>query len=262
MPTDLTALTELIILCGHATFTGSGRADITSEASWLLQPFQRSNPLTGKRSEHETFISHILTATFAAASRPQALLIFSGGRTTTASSRTEAQGYEAVHLGLGDPFDIEERYAREDWATDSLQNLLFSILRFRQMVGVYPKEVTVVTHAFKRERVLGAHARALRWPEGGIRVVGVDPPFTEREFEEAREGERGAREAFERDKYGRLEPLAGKRRVRGFEPDKVERFFADVECEARELLRYSSRDDEGLTLPERFPWEEREGAGE
>lgn len=253
MPTDLTTLTELVVVCGHATFIGSHK-DIMSESQWLLQPFQKSNPATGKRGEHEIFISHVLSATFAVASRPEAFLIFSGGRTTD-TERTEAQGYEQVHLGLDDAFGIGDRYAREDYATDSFQNLLFSILRFRQVVGHYPRDITVITHAFKRDRILGVHAPALRWPTGRIRLQGSDPPFTKTEMEETVASERKAEDAFACNRYGVLPPLSDKRQARYFDPDAVEQFFQDLEPEARELLRYCNRAGDDLQLPERFPWQ-------
>lgn len=251
MPTNLSHLTELVVVCGHATFTGT-RKDVMSEDHWILQPFQRSNPSTGKPGEHHSFINHILAAAFLVASRPGALLIFSGGRTTS-SERTEAQSYEHVHLGLGDPFEIGDRYAREDYATDSFQNLLFSILRFKQVVGRYPQTITVVTHAFKRERILGAHAAALRWPAECIRLHGVDPPFTNNEWHSTAASEERAAAAFAQDQFGFLPPLADKRRSRYFDPDAVEKAYADLEPDAVQLLRYCNR-GEGA-LPSRFPWE-------
>lgn len=253
MPTDLSTLTELVVVCGHATFIGS-RKDIMSEDQWLLQPFQRSNSASGKRGEHETFISHILSATFAVASRPEAFLIFSGGRTTD-SERTEAEGYEQVHLGLDDAFNIGDRYAREDYATDSFQNLLFSILRFRQVVGRYPRDITVVTHAFKRDRVLGVHAPALRWPAERIRLQGLDPPFTKVEWEETVASERKVESEFAHVRYGTLPPLSDKRQARNFDPDAVEESFQDLEPEALDLLRFCNGAGKSLEPPKRFPWE-------
>lgn len=254
MSTDLSSLTELVVVCGHATFNGS-REEIMSESQWTLQSFQRSNAATGKPGEHETFISHILSATFTAASRPEAFLIFSGGRTAQGSERTEAEGYEQVHLGLDDPFSIGDRYAREDFATDSFQNLLFSILLFRQIVGHYPRDITVVTHAFKRERILGVHAPALRWPDGRIRLQGSDPPFTRSEWQDTAASERRAESEFVRIPFGAAPPLSDKRRARNFDPNVVERFYADLEPEALQLLRFSSGVNEGSNLPDKYPWE-------
>lgn len=255
MSTDPNTLTELIIVCGHATFVGSHK-DIMSEERWILQPFQRSNPSTGKRGEHETFMQHVLAATFVAASRPESFIIFTGGNTTN-TNRTEAQGYEQVHLGLDDPWGIGDRYAREDYATDSFQNLLFSILRFRQVVGRYPRDITVVTHTFKRKRILALHAAALRWPDEHIRLQGIDPPFTKAEWDETRAGESRAKSEFARHPYGNYPPLSDKRMKRNFNADAVEKSFAGLEPEALQLLRFSNRGEEGLELPDRFPWESR-----
>ena len=42
----------------------------------------------------------------------------------------------------------------EELATDSYQNLLFSILKHKIATGVYPYHITIVTHEFKRRRFL------------------------------------------------------------------------------------------------------------
>jgi len=46
----------------------------------------------------------------------------------------------------------DERWAVEEDATDSYQNLLFSIVKFKHITGRYPAKIVVVTHAFKQER--------------------------------------------------------------------------------------------------------------
>lgn len=102
------------------------------EDQWILQDFQRSNAETGKPGEHETFIAHILTGALMVEQRPRALLVFSGGMTAH-STFTEAEGYEKVFHRLGSRWESFNRYELENWATDSYQNLLFSILRFRQV---------------------------------------------------------------------------------------------------------------------------------
>ena len=122
-------------------------------------------------------------------SHPHALLVFSGGQTNSGTQRTEAEGYERVLFGLdlgGSLVAARQRYTLEKNATDSFQNLLFSILRFRTLVGRYPEFVTVITHAFKEERFLTLHATAIKWPVHRIRVQGINPPFT---LEELRETE-------------------------------------------------------------------------
>jgi len=44
------------------------------------------------------------------------------------------------------------RVTTEEFALDSYQNLLFAIARFREVVGDWPKKVTVVGYGMKRRR--------------------------------------------------------------------------------------------------------------
>ena len=69
-----------------------------------------------------------------------------------------------------------DRMAAETLATDSYQNILFSILLFRKICGGYPISVTIVTHDFKKKRFLDVHVPAFRWPHSSIQFKGLDPP--------------------------------------------------------------------------------------
>ncbi|KAK3113212.1 hypothetical protein LTR53_009725 [Teratosphaeriaceae sp. CCFEE 6253] len=192
-----------------------------SEENWLLQVFQCADTSIHKPSEVMTFVDHII-AGCSHAQDPSTLLVFSGGR-TTASTRSEADGYLAVletlikcgrvpHPGL--------KHSGEHRATDSYQNLLFSIMRFRDMVGWYPDSVTVITHAFKERRFLELHAPAIKWPSSRIRVQGMNPPFTLSELDQTQrlEYER-AYKLFEADPYGDRAPLSEKRVARNWDPE-------------------------------------------
>lgn len=104
-------------------------------------------------------------------------MVFSGGRTNPeVADLSEAQSYfnalEHVKKDASDGILLEE------CATDSYQNLLFSILLFRQRYSYYPSDIIVITHAFKEHRFLHLHAKAIRWPFDRIRVLGINPPFT------------------------------------------------------------------------------------
>ena len=172
---------DLIIVCCHATYLGDGM-DAGDESQWLLQDFQRSDPQIAKPSDHETFIHHVITGAFAAENNKRALLMFSGGTTAQERVRSEAEGYEQVYMGFYGKLYARgyERSALESCATDSYQNLLFSILRFRTLTGRYPRYITVITHAFKEERFLTLHAPAIKWPGHRIRA----PEYTTRRARE------------------------------------------------------------------------------
>ena len=245
---------DLIVVCCHATYLGDG-SYASDESEWLLEDFQRSNPTTGKPSEHDTYIAHIVTGALAVQNNTQSLLVFSGGTTTKERVRSEAEGYEKVYLGLF--AKLYERYALEPYATDSYQNLLFSILQFRKLTGRYPECVTVITHAFKEDRFLTLHAPAIKWPANRIMIQGINPPFTLQELRRTQAGEleRGYGR-FEKDLYGVHEMLDGKRRARNWDPRLAENAYGDLEPEVGELLGW----DGGLSgleiFPGMLPWED------
>ena len=105
----------------------------------------------------------------------------------------------------------------EENATDSLENLMFSVCRFREVTGRYPERVSIVSFAFKRRRFETLHAAALRWPPDPFDYVGVDPPpSTGFNLAESTAGENGnSLLPFQLDPYGcHSEVLQKKRRER------------------------------------------------
>jgi hypothetical protein len=255
----LSSYTNLIIVCGHATYLGDGTH--LTEDQWLLSPFQRSNPTWRKRSEHETFLSHIHLAALSAQHDPHAMIILSGGHTTTnALSRTEAEGYALIllHLARNNPslFPRAIQFALETHATDSYQNLLFSILRFRQLTGAYPCDVTVITHAFKQSRFLDQHAPAVKWPAHRIRVMGLNPPFSAVELEEVVAGEKErAYDLFAEDPYAVRGILAEKRLARNWEARKANVFLGfGLGEEVAGLLEWNGGVSGWERFPGRLPW--------
>ena len=108
----------------------------------------------------------------------QAVLVFSGGYTRReAGARSEAGSYWQVAHALGwfgQP-EVQDRALIEDRARDSLENLLFSVCRFRQFTGNYPAKVTIVSYSFKKERFETLHAVALGFPQDKVDFVGTPP---------------------------------------------------------------------------------------
>lgn len=251
---ELEHCTELVLVCCHATYHGDGSD--TGEDQWILHDYQRSNRASGKPSEHETFIAHIQAGALAAQSNPHALLIFSGGMTQDAVY-TEAEGYEKVFHSLGTQYEEYQRYDIENWATDSYQNLLFSIIRFRQVTGHYPQVVTVVTHAFKQDRFLELHAPAIKWPPDRIRVQGINPPFTLKELEKTHDSElERAFEPFAIDPYGAGAMIVEKRKARNWDDSRMlSSISMDLEPEVRDLLVYTGAESGREIFPGRLPWE-------
>jgi hypothetical protein len=202
-------LANLILVACHGIYlTGSG----VSDHHWALEPFQLNHG-TGI-----SLISHVFAGINATLSDPTSLLIFSGGETRpSAGPRTESESYFrlADSRGLLTP-ELTNRITTEVFALDSYQNLLFSILRFRELVGRYPREVTVVSYEFKRPRFQQLHRRAVGWPEDRFHYIGIDPEFsTAEEKEEVERGEReDARDIWEKDPYGCSEEALGEKRER------------------------------------------------
>jgi len=133
-------LTHLIILPGHGIqwCTEVGKLP-TDESCWYLQSFQHGQvPL---------FLAHIKRAVEEAANDPKSLLVFSGGQTRPGVGlRTEAHSYfsAAERLGYFADFDgtnVYDRSVSEDFARDSLENLMFSVCRFKQITGQYPRRL-------------------------------------------------------------------------------------------------------------------------
>jgi hypothetical protein len=81
---------------------------------------------------------------------------------------------------------------------------MFSIARFREVTGDYPKKITVVSFSFKQRRFETLHAPALRWPADRFVYVGVNPPSsTGFDLKRSTEGEsKNAAAPFEQDPYG------------------------------------------------------------
>ncbi|KAK5149057.1 hypothetical protein LTR04_000141 [Oleoguttula sp. CCFEE 6159] len=161
--------TDLIILCCHAIYARGPNSSVLNnpydESQWHLQPFQRG--------EHETFMQHI-AASFAyittSTAHERTMLVISGGATKQGEGVVISEARSYLHAycdgqtqtrvgAVGVNVDAETLLSEgqvllEEYATDSFQNLLFSILRFRRAVGTWPRMITVVTHAFKAERFL------------------------------------------------------------------------------------------------------------
>ncbi|KAJ5797453.1 DUF218 domain protein [Penicillium pulvis] len=218
-------LNHLIIVCCHA-ICAVGPKHGLSEDEWFIESFQKG--------ETPTFINHAIAGLKALSDDPRALLIFSGG--ATKKSRTylsEGQSYLKLaeeNNYFQDPKQVTVSYTSrittEDLATDSYQNVLFSLLRFRLHTGIYPQRVTVVTHEFKRARFMECHFPSLglspridgRHAEASaVSVIGINPPEDVTPLESLVRGEAGKGIGlWKQDLYGVGEDLAGKRRQRGW----------------------------------------------
>jgi hypothetical protein len=262
---------DLIIVCCHAIYIPSAdEHDFPlhtphDERNWLLAPFQKSDPETGKPGEHSTFIAHAQAGLDALIVNPTNndletnILIFSGGPTKKPKTdMSEARSYYHAalanelaqgHLGGGRTHSLftRGRILLEENATDSLQNLLFSILLFRQKTGHYPRSIRLITHAFKSKRFLDLHAPAIKWPADRFQVQGIDPVMSREELDSTLKGEDEFGYApWKADPLGSGEKLGAKRITRGWNENVVDELVEGLEDEVRELV-------EGR-VPQTVPW--------
>ncbi|KAF2092229.1 hypothetical protein K490DRAFT_17186, partial [Saccharata proteae CBS 121410] len=246
----MSSYTDLVIVCGHAIFLGdpnSPSCDVYALDQWLLKPFQR--PTEHKPGEHETFIQHIragLDNLLHGFSKDSCLVAFSGGPTEPdATPLSEAQSYMNVATALsnsnplGQPCVdcLKTRILLEEKATDSYQNLLFSIVLFRRATGRYPDRIRVVTDAFKTYRFLSLHAEAIRWPKERILIQGIDPVMPEHEYTKTVAGESAqGQDLWKLDWYGTKEKLTAKRLQRGWNDSISEELGEGLEDGVKDLL--------------------------
>lgn len=72
------------------------------------------------------------------------------------------------------PLPVSLRSTTEEYAMDSYENLLFALARFKEVVGAYPAQVTVVGYGMKRRRFEQLHRAAIGWPADRFAYVGID----------------------------------------------------------------------------------------
>jgi len=226
----------LILVAGHAVVLAEALDGVDMhDTLWYLEHYQRDQDLPG------ALVGHIRRGVEAAAADPRALLVFSGGQTRPAAGpRDEGSSYYRVAehygwwghttpttsrlavrslraAGRDSPIPVPQRTVTEDFAADSFQNLLFSLCRFKEVVGRYPSRVTVVSFTFKRRRFQDLHRAALRFPLSHFNFLGLQPPAWSRfDLAEAERGEtENAARSYEEDPYGCHTPaLAAKRDAR------------------------------------------------
>ncbi|TLD23811.1 hypothetical protein PspLS_06740 [Pyricularia sp. CBS 133598] len=179
-----TEIHHLIIVCGHGIWQG-GPQHGHDEAEWLIENY--------KRGETPTFIEHIKAGLEAVAQDSRAVLAFSGGPTWKETRLSEARSYAnlaAANEYFGciplsgetagthplSPIPLSTRIILEEQALDSYYNVLFAIIAFWRKFQTWPEKLTVVSHAFKKARIVDAHCAAIGFPLEHVHYIGINPP--------------------------------------------------------------------------------------
>ncbi|GAA6029053.1 hypothetical protein JCM8097_001570 [Rhodosporidiobolus ruineniae] len=249
-------LKHLVMVPGHAIWQGCDATRALEDHDWILEPMQRGGAV-------KTYLKHIVKGAEIAVRDPEALLIYSGGQTRPHASLTEALSYarlaqagnlysqfmtdaERSLTAGGDEFD---RVTTEDFAMDSMENVLFSIARFKEFTGNYPTFITVVGYGMKRRRYEDVHRASVRWPSSAFKYIGID---NEGETSGDYEGERKyGLEPFLRDTYGCHGQLLAKRRKRN--PFRRFHSYHSSAPELARLLEYCPSNNAIFPYP--LPWD-------
>ncbi|KKA30507.1 hypothetical protein TD95_002083 [Thielaviopsis punctulata] len=170
-------MSHLVVVCCHGIWTG-GPANGFNEEEWLIAPFQKD--------ETPTFIDHIKAGLRTVAEDGEAILYFSGGPTRPETKLSEAQSYFNLaaanaffSLLPADDTSILARIRTESRALDSYYNILFCLTAFYTAQRRWPTQITVISHAFKKLRLIDHHCVAIGFPLDRVRFVGIDPPAME-----------------------------------------------------------------------------------
>ncbi len=245
-------LSHLIVVAGHASFCDSIREvpeDVFSDDNWVLQSFQAGEPVF--------YGQHIELGIELARSNPDALLVYSGGRTREESGRwSEAETYRAVAHQRGwlpgDPPLPPARIAIEPFARDSFENLLFSLCVFQKEAHRPPEHLSIVSWNFKRAR-FDFHRESLRFPRVRYEFHGPNDP---QDLDSAKTSEAKTLAAFGESPYGTTGSLLEKRMERTLHP--ISHPYG-MTPGFREFFESINRhENQNKPYPGHFPWEENE----
>jgi hypothetical protein len=237
-----------VIVAGHSVMR-LNKLSIADkdDSSWYLLGYQINQGFSGIIS------SHIQRGIKIANDDVKSLLLFSGGQTRRDVGPTsEAASY--YYLAIEKKWiknSMIPRVYLEEYARDSFENLLFSICRFREITGKYPKKITVVGFDFKEDRYTELHRHALGFPLTNFTYSSVVTSDSKFNHGRALEGEKIAVNSFKNDLYGcENQALNSKRDIR----NPFQRTIPyELACpEIKELLLWCG--PELFTFIDKLPW--------
>ncbi|KAL1840226.1 hypothetical protein VTJ49DRAFT_709 [Mycothermus thermophilus] len=163
---------HLIVVCGHAIWLG-GPKNGWDEAEWLIEEY--------KKGETPTFIEHIKAGVKLLSEDEDSVLVFSGGPTRKEIRLSEARSY--YNIAVANTFFnllpsasttdanplLNSRILLEERALDSYANILLSLITFWRHHSCWPMRLTIVSHGFKRVRLVDGHCAAIGFPLERVR---------------------------------------------------------------------------------------------
>ncbi|KAI3464630.1 hypothetical protein Pfo_021293 [Paulownia fortunei] len=227
---------NLVMVAGHSVYTSSSCERVDKEDAWYLESYQK-HP-----GQAATFVEHI-----------QKGVEIWGETRKDAGPRSEAQSYWIVAESkgwFGKQDSVRGRALTEEHARDSFENLLFSVCRFRELTGTYPRNITVVGYNFKEERFVHLHRSAIRFPEQRFFYSGT--PSSQNSREAALKGEALVRTQFQEDPYGCLGSL--RRKKLGRDPFHRSIPYPNGCPEIESLFRYCGT----ASYPGFLPWAQQQ----
>ncbi|KAG1864422.1 hypothetical protein F4604DRAFT_1783416 [Suillus subluteus] len=239
-------LSHLVIVPGHAIWTGTQPDQVLDVDRWTLEEYQRG----GGSYRISAFVEHIRRGVEMTLKDDSSLLIFSGGQTRLQSTTTEAESYMRLATKRTLHKSHFPRATTETYALDSYQNFLFSLARFHEITGRYPLQVTIIGYEMKRRRFDELHRTALRFPAHHFEYIGIEPSADE---ESARVGEaKNGYAPYKLDLYGCHDFLLAKRLGRN--PFLRFHSYHSSAPELRGLLEWCP-DDARMVYDGPLPWD-------
>lgn len=124
------------------------------------------------------------------------------------------------------------RILLEERALDSYYNILFSTVLFWRTYGSWPKKLTLVSHGFKRNRLVDGHCAAIGYPVERVNFIGINPPGMDQAGTEKADAMRGVQLALGQwasDPHGVGDELARKRKQRNVWGVSQSLFYSEEE---------------------------------
>jgi len=133
---------------------------------------------------------------------------------------SEAAGYKNIvaandYWGLLPDEESRKAVLLEERALDSYHNILFSRSLIYSRFKTWPTHITIVSHGFKKERLVDGHCSAIGLDLERVNFIGIDPPgmiatLKNQDKEDAMKGVGLALGEWKDDPHGTGEVLAGK----------------------------------------------------